>query len=96
PGFMQRRENSRNEDEAVLIASQLVDHARFALQDDNLDAARQCLDLSLKLDESTTASELLAEVDVAEQANRKNMQQEASRKKATIQREQSREEKKKT
>ena len=96
PSYKQRRVNTRNESEAVLLAGQLLEHARYAIQIDDLGAARTCLKLSQSLDESDAAEKLLAEISNIELLAEKNTQQVASNKEAVIIRNRSRDEKKQT
>ena len=96
PNYKQRRENTRNASEAVLLAGQLLEHARYAIQVDDLGAARICLQLSQRLDESDAADTLLAEISNIELLAEKSTQQAASNKEAAIMRNRSRDEKKKT
>jgi tetratricopeptide (TPR) repeat protein len=96
PNYTQRRENSRNESEAILLAGQLVEHASYALQLDDPDAAKTCLLLSQSLNESDATSALLEEIRETELVADKKTQQVANSKKATIIRNRSRDEKKKT
>jgi tetratricopeptide (TPR) repeat protein len=96
PSNAQRSENSRNESEATLLAGQLLEHARYALQIDDLDTAKNCLQLSERLDESGAASALLAEMREKELLAEKTTQQTASKKEAIIIRDRTRDDKKQT
>ncbi len=96
PSYAQRRENSRNESESILLAGQLLDHARYALQNSELDVAKSCLELSQRLDESDAAGTLMAEIRESELQAEKNNKQMASKKEAAIMRNRSRDEKKQT
>jgi tetratricopeptide (TPR) repeat protein len=96
PSYTQRRENDRNESEADLLAGQLVEHARYALQIGDPDAAKTCLLLSQSLKESETTSAMLDEIRKADMLAQKKTQQVASTREAKIIRNRSRDEKKKT
>ena len=96
PSNAQRSENSRDESESTLLAGQLLEHARYALQVDELDTAKNCLQLSQRLDEFGAASALLAEMLEKELLTEKTTQQTASKKEAIIIRDRTRDDKKQT
>lgn len=68
PSFMQNREYTRQQAEAQGIASSLIDHADYALQQDDKVTARKCLEFSLQLDPADRASGMLADLQEQEQA----------------------------
>ena len=96
PSDAQRSENSRNASESALLAGQLLDHARYALQIGEQDTAKTCLQLSQRLDDSDAASALLAEIREKERLAQKNTRQIANKKEAATIRDRSRDDKKQT
>ena len=75
PGLEQRWQNSRIESEAVKLAKDLLEHAGYALQQDELDAARNCLELSRALNDTTAAGELQDRLQAAESLQRETTQE---------------------
>ena len=60
PSLGQRWEISRYDREAVSISGQLLEHGEYALLQNDLENAETCLQLSLRLNHSTTAQETLS------------------------------------
>jgi hypothetical protein len=61
PSLGQRWEIQRNAKEAGELSAKLLEHGEHAMQNDNLDIAESCLQLSVALQPSPRADELLAE-----------------------------------
>lgn len=66
PGFLQNREYTRQQAEAQKIAASLMDHADYALQQDDKVTARKCLELSVQLDTTDRATSQLADLQEQE------------------------------
>ena len=79
PSLGQRWENKRNAKEAGEISAKLLEHGEYAMQNDKLDIAENCLQLSAALKPSPQADDLLAETR-AIKASRKQV----ANKQATI------------
>ena len=62
PSLGQRWEIARYEREAVTLSGQLLEHGEYALLQNDLDSAETCLQLSLRLNHTTTAQETLSRV----------------------------------
>ena len=92
PSLGQRWENSRNEKAAATLARQLLEHGEYALQQNDLDNAQTCLDLSLALHATPGAQSRLSELAAVKQSQHKLEQQEATvrqvRKKQKVQQKQ--------
>mgnify|MGYP001816918773 FL=1 len=79
PSLGQRWENKRNAKEAGEISAKLLEHGEYAMQNDKLDIAENCLQLSVALKPSPQADDLLAETTTIK-ASRKQV----ANKQATI------------
>ncbi len=82
PGFMDRREMSRLEEESVDLARQLLEHARYARETGDDTAARTCLVLSIELNESIEAHDMLVNMLEVEQSNIRTAQQAIEKRRA--------------
>ena len=80
--------HKRNQSEAAVLAGQLITHARFAMDEEDLSAAMTCLELSGELHDSPEAASLRSELQAIRNSLEKNTQQKASIKKAQIKRKQ--------
>lgn len=78
PSLSQRWEYSRIEKAATALSRQLLEHAAYALQQEDLENAQTCIDLSLALHDTPEAQSLLSEVATTKQSQQKQAQQEAS------------------
>lgn len=76
PSLGQRWENSLNEKAAVTLASQLIEHGKYDLQQGDLKNAQTCLDLSLALHTTPEAQAMLAAIAAEKQSQRKAEQQQ--------------------
>jgi len=88
PGFMQRREMAHVEDESLDVARQLLEHARYARESGDNAAAKTCLVLSLELDESIEAHDMLVDILKVEQSNIRTAQQAIENRRAEQERQQ--------
>jgi tetratricopeptide (TPR) repeat protein len=82
PGIKQRIEHSRNEKQAVSLSGQLFSHAQYALQEDDLDTAQTCLQLSRDLHDTADAEALAVELQTAIESRRKVVQKTTSSRQA--------------
>ena len=96
PSFLQSREYTRQQAEALEISARLIDHAEYAQLEDDMISAKYCLQLSLQLDESERAATMLAGLQEQEKADLLSMQQAVSSKQARIRRDKTRDEKTET
>jgi tetratricopeptide (TPR) repeat protein len=60
PSLVQRWEIAHQEREAVALSAQLLEHGEYALLQNDLTSAETCLQLSLRLNHTTTAQETLS------------------------------------
>jgi hypothetical protein len=84
PALSQQREYEAQQAESEKIAGDLVDHAGYAMQQEDNETARICLQLSLRLKSSERAEKILAGLQKQEQAELRSTRQEASSKQARI------------
>jgi tetratricopeptide (TPR) repeat protein len=75
PTLEQRWRNSRTEKEAQTLAAKLLEHGEYALQQNDLEPARQCLDLSRTLDDNPAVREVLDELQTVENRQRETTRQ---------------------
>lgn len=93
PDRSRQQEQEHNQADATRLADQLRMHARFAMEDDDLNASRTCLELSRKLHDSPATIALQSELQAIERSLKKTTQQKASIKKARFKRKQNQEHK---
>ena len=79
PSLVQRWENKRNAKEAVEVSIKLLEHGEYAMQNDNLDVAEDCLQLSTALNQTVQADALLSEIKTI-----KTSRKQVASKQATI------------
>jgi len=96
PGYMQRINYARIEEEAVDLAARLLEHARYAREHNDVSAAKTCLVLSLELDETIEAHDMLVEILELEQSNIRTTQQAIASRRTEQARKQAMREKKMT
>jgi tetratricopeptide (TPR) repeat protein len=92
----EQQKYERQQAQSADIAGSLVEHAGYARQTGDLDAASSCLELSLQLDPSGRAEKMLSEMQEKEQEKQRSAQQAASTKQARIARDRSRDDKTET
>ena len=78
PSLTRRWENSRNEKASATLSRQLLEHGEYALQQEDLDNAQICLELSLALQPTPEAHSMLSEVVATRQSQQQLEQQKAS------------------
>lgn len=88
PTRLQQLAHARNQSDAAKLASLLITHARFAMDQEDLSAAMACLELSGDLHDSPEAANLRSELQAIRNSLEKTTQHKASIKKARIQRKQ--------
>lgn len=88
PTRLQQLAHARNQSDAAKLASQLITHARFAMDQEDLSAAMACLELSGDLHDSPEAANLRSELQTIRNSLEKTTQHKASIKKARIKRKQ--------
>jgi len=93
PGFLQRREFERIEEESVDVARRLLEHADYARATGDDAAAKTCLVLSLELHESIEAHDMLMEMLRIQQSNIRTTQQAIENRRAEQARKQAEREK---
>ncbi|HYQ71067.1 MAG TPA: hypothetical protein VET88_03955 [Gammaproteobacteria bacterium] len=82
PSLGQRWENSRIEKEAVVLARQLQEHGEYALLQNDLETAETCLQVSLKLNHTSTANEVLSQLQSLRASHQQVEEKKASIKQA--------------
>lgn len=96
PGYEQRREHTKLENERLELSGQLLEHARYALEVKELDAADACIALAEKLNDTTDASDLKAELQARKDSLQKSVRQAVSSRNERIKRKTDRKEKHET
>ena len=96
PSFEQRREHARYENERITLSGQLLEHARYALQVKELEAAATCLELAHQLDEATDTASLYAELQAMQKSHKDSVRQAVNVRNARIKRKNDRDEKSET
>lgn len=86
PGFEERREHTQREHERHTVADRLLEHARYAIQMEELDAAAECLSLARKLDDTPDTAALQAELQTLQKSRQETTRQATSIRKARIKR----------
>jgi hypothetical protein len=79
PGFEARRKHAQYEKESLALSARLLEHARHALDAEELDAAGTCLRLAYRLDGNADIAALEAEL-----AGRQKVQQDSIRKAVNV------------
>ena len=89
PSLGKRWEHTRNQKEAIQLSEQLLEHGQQALQGDNQELAKICLQLSQSLHKTPEVDTLLADIHTADEAHKqaaikqtKLAQKKAKRRKA--------------
>jgi hypothetical protein len=82
PSFSQRWENKRNAKEALELSSKLLEHGQYAMQNDRLDIAMECLQLSTALNPTDEADNLISEINTTRESRKQVEIKKASIKKA--------------
>lgn len=77
PSLEQRWEYTRNKKAAISLSRQLLEHGKYAMQQDDLDSAQTCLGLSSALHATPETGTLLAELQATRNSQRRVAQQEA-------------------
>lgn len=88
PTRLQQLAHARNQADATTLAGELITHARYAMDQQDLSAAMACLELSGNLHDSPEATNLRSELQAIRNSLEKTTQQKASIKKARIKRKQ--------
>lgn len=85
PSLGQRWENERNQKEALKLSGQLMEHGQQALETDNPELAKTCLQLSQALHKTPEVDALLANIHAAAEAHKQAVKQKTwqAQKKAT-------------
>ena len=82
PSMGQRWNNSRNEKEAVATAKRLYEHGHYAIRQEKIDAALECLKLSQQLHDSPETQKLLTGLESMKDSQLNFAKQEAGKKHA--------------
>jgi hypothetical protein len=82
PSFSQRWENKRNAKEALELSNKLLEHGQYAVQQERLDIAMQCLQLSTALNPTDEADALISEINTTRESRKQVEKKQASIKKA--------------
>jgi hypothetical protein len=82
PSIGQRWNHSRNKKEVIAIAKRLYEHGHFAVRQENIDIALECLQLSQELHESSETRKLLTGLESMKNSQIEVAEQEAGQKKA--------------
>lgn len=96
PGFEARREHAQHERESLTLSGRLVEHARHALEAEELDAADTCLNLAQRLDGNADIASLEAELADRQKVQQESVRQAVSIREARIKRNTDRKEKNET
>jgi len=85
PSLGQRWEHTRNQKEAIELSEQLMDHGQQALETDNPELAKTCLQLSQSLHKTPEVDTLLANIHSEDEAHKQAVKQKTrlAQKKAT-------------
>ncbi len=75
PGYEQRRVQAQHENEQIMLANQLLEHARYAMQVNELDAAGSCLKLAQKLDATADITPVQAELQAMAKSRQESVRQ---------------------
>jgi tetratricopeptide (TPR) repeat protein len=86
PSFEQRREHEKQENQRIALSKQLLEHARYAMQVQELDAADTCLTLAQRLNEAAEAAGLKAELRAVQKSQQESDRKAVSIRKARIKR----------
>ena len=70
PSLGKRWEHTRNQKEAIELSEQLLEHGQQALQDDNPELAKICLQLSQALHKTPEVDALLADIHTEDEAHK--------------------------
>lgn len=90
-GLTGQLEHERNLATASTLAAHLITHARYAMDENNLAAAMECLTTSRELHDTQEATTLQTELHIIRQSLERSTQQKASIKQARIKRKQTKE-----
>jgi len=103
PSLGQRWENTRNQKEAIKLSGQLTEHGQQALETDNAELAKTCLQLSQALHKTPEVDALLANIHSEDEAHKQAIkhktrlaQKKATRKKAQNRKKKQQDQKNKT
>jgi len=84
PGYEQRHEHAQQESEQRLVSARLLEHARYALQAEELDDTGTCLELAKRLDEGADTTALLDELHALKKSRQETTRQANNVRKASI------------
>lgn len=92
PSLAQRWENTHNRKEAKLLSEQLLKHGQQALDRDDMDMTKTCLQLSQALHQTPEVDALLSDIHATEEAQKQVTIEvtKLARKKASVRKENSR------
>jgi hypothetical protein len=92
PSLAQRWENTHNRKEAKLLSEQLLQHGQQAMDRDNMDLTKTCLQLSQALHQTPEVDALLSDIHATEEAQKQVTIQvtKLAQKKASVRKENSR------
>lgn len=92
PSLAQRWENTHNRKEAKLLSEQLLKHGQQALDRDDMDMTKTCLQLSQALHQTLEVDALLSDIHATEEAQKQVTIEvtKLARKKASVRKENSR------
>jgi hypothetical protein len=76
PSLGKRWEHTRNQKEAIKLSDQLLGHGQQALQSDNPELARICLQLSQSLHKTPEVDALLADIHTEDEAHKQAARQQ--------------------
>jgi len=96
PSMGQRWNHSRNEKEALATAKQLYEHGYYAISQEDVDTALECLQLSQELHESSETQKLLAGLESMKKSQLSFAKQEAGKKQAKKKQKQAKEQRQET
>jgi tetratricopeptide (TPR) repeat protein len=96
PGYEQRHEHAQQESERGMVSIQLLEHARYAMEAEELDDAGTCLALAKKLDEGADTAALQDELQAMKKTRQDSTRQANNVRKASIKSKNDRDEKDET
>lgn len=96
PSYEQRREHAQHEKERLALADQLLEHARHAIQSDELGVADTCLKLARQLNDALDTGTLETELQTLQKSQQESVRQAKTVRNARIKRKSDREDKNET
>ncbi len=84
PSYEQRREHAHHENERITLSDKLLEHARHALQANELDVARTCANIAHQLNETADSTVLQKELQAMQVSQQESVRQAVNVRKAKI------------